>query len=258
VSTATLVALTELRNKMGFAEAFLESDEVRRALEIARMRPGALTRTRRAAREEQRRSAAEANVGALVRFNPEAANLLGPRGGLPRAKGDLIKLAEGYGLATAGLTVDQLKLALRPLVSRGAPTPQPKAAGTGGGAASPASAEPGGSTGLTPPASSPTSSWATAPSAAAAAAAPPVENQQTQRQPSDIQQMIAEGVAPAMARVTAGMSTEEARKAMSKAMAEAEVLEMRRRRRTQNYFIGEEAATAAPMERGDWMAVSLM
>ena len=68
-------------------------DEVRKALEIARMRTGALTRTRRAAREEQRRSAAEANVGALVRFHPEAANLLGPRGGLPRAKGDLTKLA---------------------------------------------------------------------------------------------------------------------------------------------------------------------
>ena len=54
VDAQVLMGLTDLRNKMGMELSFLEDDVVSQALRIARSKSGAMTRVRRAARDEGR------------------------------------------------------------------------------------------------------------------------------------------------------------------------------------------------------------
>ena len=82
----SLSEMTWLRNRVGLTFAFLE-DSLLEGLLASRSRPGRLNRIKAAAeKEEAERLAAE-------RGRLEAARtLIGPRGGLPSLRGDLVKL----------------------------------------------------------------------------------------------------------------------------------------------------------------------
>jgi len=129
VSAAVLALLVEFRNKQGFADAFLENDLVNQALMIAKSKVGTLGRVKARAKAESLSLRPTPPSGAT--YNATACQLLGPRGGLPRSKEDLMKLAKAYGINAEGKTVDQLKTLIRPLVATGArlyEEPEPAAA----------------------------------------------------------------------------------------------------------------------------------
>ena len=118
--TATIISnLIELRNKMGFEEAFLENEMVTQALMIAKSKTGLLGRVKSKARTEAKLQVKpKAPLGAT--YNVGVAQLIGPRGGLPKSKDDLARLAKAYGINPEGKTVEQLKQLIRPLVESGA------------------------------------------------------------------------------------------------------------------------------------------
>ena len=110
ISAATLEILIELRNKMGFSEAFLEDEQLSWALSVTAKKTGIMGRVKQRAREEK--STAAASPAAAT--EPTASHhLLGPRGGLPRSKEALQELARSLSLNEAGKTVDQLKAIIR-------------------------------------------------------------------------------------------------------------------------------------------------
>ena len=121
VSAQTLLLLVELRNKMGLAGSFMENDLVTQALQIAKSKTGLLSRMRQTARQEQRKEVElKAPLFKEAGYNVTAAQLLGPRGGLPKSKEDLSRLAIAYGIRPEGKTADQLKTLIRPCVATGA------------------------------------------------------------------------------------------------------------------------------------------
>ena len=137
ISAQTLALLIQFRNRQGFQDAFLENELVKQALAIARSRTGILGRVRSRAR-------AEAALDPRPTSPVEVSKLLGPRGGLPKTKDDLIRLATAYGLDPVGKTVDQLKHLIRVQVETGARPYEEQPAGS----------SKAGATGPTPPAAS--------------------------------------------------------------------------------------------------------
>ena len=210
--------LMELRNKMGFGEAFLEDERVTLALQIARSKPGTLLRAKAAARQESLSAAKEKAAEGRLNFNPAAAQLLGPKGGLPRRKTDLVKLASTFGLATDGLTVEQLKITLRPLVASGAPMPQSGTSVTGGGNVSQPSAPSEGSWSL--------------------ADAPNLQ----------LNRLLADAIARAVNQAAAGASPERANELVQQALGMTTEPELQRRRSARvDAYMGDESG-AVPME----------
>ena len=110
ISAATLEILIELRNKMGFSEAFREDEQLSWALSVTTEKTGVMGHVEQRPREEK--STAAASTGATT--EPTASHrLLGPRGGLPRSKEALQELARSLSLNETGKTVDQLQALIR-------------------------------------------------------------------------------------------------------------------------------------------------
>jgi hypothetical protein len=118
ISASMLASLIELRAKMGFRMAFLESEVVSRAIEIAAVKPGAFTRARTKAKMEEIQLRRPLIQGP---FRPDVANLVGPKGGLPRTKTELQQLARALGVDPGLASVDQLKTMIRPLIAENGP-----------------------------------------------------------------------------------------------------------------------------------------
>ena len=127
ISAGMLSSLIELRSKMGFRTAFLENDVVTKAIEIAAIKPGAYSRARAKAKEEEIRFKRPLLKG----FRPDVGHLLGPKGGLPRTKTELQMLARALGLEPATASVDQLKTMIRPLIEANGPPPVDRSAKCG-------------------------------------------------------------------------------------------------------------------------------
>ena len=115
--SATLAGLVELRWKMGFRESFLGDEVMTRALEMTALKKGAFARVRAKAKAEEIKLKVRPATGA--QYNVAAIDLLGPRGGLPRTKVELVQLARALGINHDGLTTDQLKHVIRPAVAAG-------------------------------------------------------------------------------------------------------------------------------------------
>ena len=87
----------------------MENEKVLTAMRITEKRPGHAARTR-----EEKTEAATARVAAAAPSLPTVEGF-GKRGGLPRTKPELIKLATDLGLEADG-TVEQLKSRVREFV----------------------------------------------------------------------------------------------------------------------------------------------
>ena len=110
----TLKDCSWLRDRLGIKTAFLE-DPILRGLLAARGSKGLATRIKAAVtKEEVEKARAKRDKGeALIAIR----QLIGPRGGLPTLRGDLIKLATLLHLEVPEkITIDQLKEKIRPVL----------------------------------------------------------------------------------------------------------------------------------------------
>jgi hypothetical protein len=155
ISAELLQELIDLRTRIGFSLAYLGDEMVLRAIQIVRSRPGASSRIREAARSEKtsvKLTAAKASASASGSSSNQAQvlALMGPRGGLPRAKGDLEKLAGLLSVPVRGMTIDQMKHVIRskmsssgtPMSTAPSPVPSTKASSRASGTIVPSSVQP--------------------------------------------------------------------------------------------------------------------
>ncbi|CAE7294222.1 RE1 [Symbiodinium natans] len=86
-TASNLKALVDLRNKVGFELAFLEDEVLTVGMRALKRKPGVRARLAEAQMAEAAKASVSEDRGERVR------QLLGPRGGLPRLRGELIQLA---------------------------------------------------------------------------------------------------------------------------------------------------------------------
>ncbi len=91
IASATLLDLIDFRNRMSMELAFLENDVVMQALLIAKTKRGVMGRLRVAVKVE---TASTSTIPVGLR--------LGPRGGLPRTKPELVELATSLHIDATG------------------------------------------------------------------------------------------------------------------------------------------------------------
>ena len=126
LNSANLQRCVSLRNRMGLELSFLE-DPLLQGILAARYTKGMAARIRAQAleelKEEAKKSKADGKQQEAVR------QLIGPRGGLPGLKADLVKLACLVNVEVGqDDTVDKLKAKIKPLVDAIAMKPASKAA----------------------------------------------------------------------------------------------------------------------------------
>lgn len=126
-SPANLAECCFLRNRMGLELSFLE-DPLLMGMMACRAAKGMGSRIKALARQqadqEAKKARAEGRQEAAVR------ELIGPRGGLPTLRKDLLKLAAlVHVTVTDKMTVDQIRQAVRPVVQEMARDNTPKKSG---------------------------------------------------------------------------------------------------------------------------------
>ena len=115
IPATTLAKLIELRTKLGFKEAFLENEKVTQALESGTVKKGVFNRVRAKAREEEIKF--KPRPATAANYNPAVMDLIGPKGGLPRTKTELSKVAVAFGIDPTGMTSDTLKASISSVVA---------------------------------------------------------------------------------------------------------------------------------------------
>lgn len=123
-----LLEMTWLRNRLGLKLCFLE-DPLLQGMLAGRAQKGLASQIKKEAAEEAKQLAIEAK--AKGKTQNMVREILGPRGGLPTLRCDLLKLAALMDVKVDGCTVAEMKDRLRPLVHQmyvSPPPPSSKAA----------------------------------------------------------------------------------------------------------------------------------
>ncbi|CAK9111469.1 unnamed protein product [Durusdinium trenchii] len=128
-TTKNLLDLGQFRNRAGLNFAFME-DNVLQGMLAARASKGLTAQLKRDAIQEAQLEAEAATKRGEK--HDMVRSLIGPKGGLPTLKADLVKLASLLNIPVqTGMTVEDLKKACRPLVAEIAQEPTPsKASGS--------------------------------------------------------------------------------------------------------------------------------
>ncbi|CAK9055392.1 Uncharacterized protein SCF082_LOCUS29961 [Durusdinium trenchii] len=128
-TTKNLLDLGQFRNRAGLNFAFME-DNMLQGMLAARASKGLTAQLKRDAIQEAQLEAEAATKRGEK--HDMVRSLIGPKGGLPTLKADLVKLASLLNIPVqTGMTVEDLKKACRPLVAEIAQKPTPsKASGS--------------------------------------------------------------------------------------------------------------------------------